>query len=446
MYTVRASDLYIGYRFKVLGAMKNGGVKQIPEERVNWSCLGTIQVEGGRVTYLGEKGDKLIAQVFNKKRELIATDCVYITDDDDQYEDWEYGVSGLKEKDDSKLRRIKDSANKDYFIDLSSGHILTDFDGIFDFVRCKDANENEFVKIPTLYRKSTDNELIISKYKKDKDFEVYPCFINPINGEIMEEIAIGCYKGSTKNGYFTSQPNLSREVKTFQGWYDCMENTNKYNLYFIKNEEINQLLRELFVVVFCSRSLDTIFKHFEGADPKTTTTGSTDMLTDNIFSYPKNCCGYNFLNKSFKFFGIEDPFDGGVEWIEGLENINELSSDEKATIFYYGTPYKKEEKREDEKNYIGINFNKANIKDFKKVKIKNKVLFIEKSGTQDVQSYYNNSVFYMGSMDGSCNIINGIPLYIQDSRRTGMWTKYAVAPTTEAYARLCYCEREVLKV
>lgn len=442
MYTVRADDLYIGYHFKVQAVMKDGSIKAIPPSNLTWHTCGTIQVFDGRVTYLGEKGDKVIAQVLNKKKQVIASDCIYITDEDDMYDDWEFGVAGLSMKDDRRIVRIKDSKNKDYMIDYVSGRIVTDFDGIIDFGRAKDAEGNEFIKIPTLYRKFNGDQLLISKYPKDEKYEVYPCFINPQNGKILEEIAIGAYKsGRSDQGQPLSMPTVPRVKQELASWKANAQGPNPYYTYFLRNEDVNQLLRDLFVVVFASRSFSTIIKDQTGPNPTAVNTGTTDHIVDLVFSYPKNCCGYDFQNRSFKLFGIEDPFNGGAEWIDGLQNVPELATKDSCCMVF---DYKNDDEELDVDNYVQFSCNQNNIKSLQKQEIKNKTYIIPQELTYVTQNYYDNSLFHMSSESGCRNIISTCPSFISDVRYTGLWSYFAVSEETQGYTRLCYYDGEVL--
>ena len=440
MYTVRENDLYIGYRFKVHAVLKDGSMKVIPPQNIMWATCGTIQVNGGVVTYLGEKGDKVIAKIINKRKEIVASDEIYITDENDLYDDWEFGISGLSKGDDSKLIRTRNAKTRDFVIDMASGRIATDFDGILDFGRVKDSEGNEFVKIPTLYRKFDGNELVISKYKKDKDYEVYPCFISPVDGRILEEIAIGCYKGSVdEKGHLISQSRKTR-VKGVLNELKCkIVPVNKYNYYFLRNEAVNQLLRDLFLVVFASRSFSSIFKNQSGVDPKKTPTGATDGHIDFIFTYPQNCCFYNFENRSFKFFGIEDPFDGGVEWIDDMFSVPELTTENSAC--YLINPQRNRGKEDEPEDFVKTEFNGGNIKALQMIKLKSGTYLMPISLTKKVDEYFSDSVFYMKDKSGNDHIINGISSYVDSDKKKGLWSYSSVTEDFEAYTRLCYSER-----
>ena len=376
-------------------------------------------------------------QILNKQHQVIASDCIYITDENDLYEDWEFGVKGLSSKDDKQIRRIKDAKNKDYLIDYVSGRIVTDFDGVLDFLRVKDSDGNEFVKIPTLYRKFDGDELVISKYKKDDDYQVYPCFINPQNGKILEEIAIGAYKsGINTAGMIISQPEQVRKTQKLEYWKDHASGPNPYHHYFLRNEDVNQLLRDLFVVVFASRSLSNITKDYVGTHPVNTQTGTTDYITDLIFSYPKNCCGYNFSKMSFKLFGIEDPFNGGSEWIDGLHCVPELTTPETACM-YVGDSL-------EENNCVRFEFNQQNVKQLSAQTIENKLYVFPSELTRKTVGYFDNSVFNMISDSQYSNVLNNVSLFTRDTRFTGLWTYFGASEEEEAYSRLCYYEEDVV--
>ena len=440
MYTVRENDLYIGYRFKVHAVLKDGSMKLIPPENILWQTCGTIQVKDGVVTYLGDKGDRVIAKIINKSHQIVASDDIYISDDNDNFDDWEFGITGLDNPDDSKLRRVKDSKNRDYLINMATGQIVTDFDGIIDFLRVKDLYDNEFVKIPTLYRKFDGKTLLISKYKKDEDYEVYPCFINPCDGKILEEIAIGCYKASVnEKGHLISRSKSKRIKDTLDSFKNKIYPFNKYNYYFLRNEGINQLLRDLFVVIFASRSLSNIFKNQSGVDPLTEETGISDNRTDLMFSYPLNCCSYDYEKKSFKFYGIEDPFDGGVEWIDDMYAVPELSN--KDSSCYLINPLRNKGEEDNPNDFVQNDFNSKNIKQLKEVKLRGGTYLLPSELTRSVDTYYNNSIFNINFENQERNMINGIPSYIDKDKTTGLWTYFSVKEDEKAYTRLCFCER-----
>lgn len=439
MYTVRENDLYVGYRFKVNAIMKDGTTKLIPPQNILWQTCGTVQVKDGVVTYPGYKGDRVIAKIINKKHQIIASDDIYISDDDDNYDDWEFGITGLDDPDDDKLQRIKDSKNRDYVINMATGQIVTDFDGIIDFLRVKDAYDNEFVKIPTLYRKFDGKTLLISKYKKDDEYEVYPCFINPANGKILEEVAIGCYKaGLDENDRLLSKTGTTRIRGTLDSLKEKIFPFNQYNYYFLKNEGINQLLRDLFVVIFASRSLSNITKNQSGVDPRSEQTGITNSMIDLIFSYPQNCCYYNYEKRSFKFYGIEDPFDGGVEWISDMYCVPELSGEDHGCFLI--NPLRDREKEDAPEDFVKTDCNGQNVKQLKKIKLRSGSYLFPCELTRKIDTYYSNSVFNMAYEGQKYNVINGIPTYIKTSRKTGFWSYFAVNEETEAYTRLCYCD------
>ena len=440
MYTVRENDLYIGYRFKVHAILKDGSMKLIPPENILWQTCGTIQVKDGVVTYPGDKGDRVIAKIINKKHQIIASDDIYISDENDNFDDWEFGITGLDNPDDSKLRRVKDSKNRDYVINMATGQIVTDFDGVIDFLRVKDLYDNEFVKIPTLYRKFDGKTLLISKYKKDKDYKVYPCFISPQDGGILEEIAIGCYKASIdKDGHLISRSKTKRIKGTLDSLKEKIYPFNKYNYYFLRNEGVNQLLRDLFVIIFASRSLSNIFKNQSCVNPLNTETGISDLMTDLMFSYPLNCCYYNYEKKSFKFYGIEDPFDGGIEWIDNMYAVPELSNENSAC--YLINPLRDKDEENKPEDFVQTNFNSKNIKQLEKVELRSGVYLLPSELTRSVEKYYSNSIFNIDFEHQGRNIISGIPSYIDKPKKTGLWTYFSVGGDEEAYTRLCYCER-----
>ena len=75
---VQLEDLYIGYRFTLKAILKNGTITDVPNQYIRWETKGSIKVENGIVTALGQKGDVVIATVISKTGRIVGKDEIYI--------------------------------------------------------------------------------------------------------------------------------------------------------------------------------------------------------------------------------------------------------------------------------------------------------------------------------------------------------------------------------
>lgn len=425
--TVRACDLYKGYEFKICAVLKDGEVRRLPSDKLKWQSCGKLQVENGQVVSLGDKYDKVVAQVINRNQQIVASDYVILTDENGAFDNWIMGISGLDQSDDRNLKRTHDAKDRDYYIDYGAGRIATDFDGVFDFPRFVDGSGNHFVVIPTLFWKYKDGELCITPQKGLPDFQPYACFVNPHTGHILDRIAIGCYKSDIG---LDSKPNQYKMALTLQQWRNKIDLYNVNQCYFIRNEYVNQLLRDLFVITFASRSLTYVFKQDIESDAINTKTGSTDSIQDTIFSNPLNCCGYNQQTKTFKLFGIEDAFDGGAEWIEGLSwdaSTQTLSYRHNFTDNLHTI------------TNVPIMCNRQNVQSLHIVENGDITLLCPKSGTLAFTGWYDNSLILLGDEAG----VTTSPTKNCGAQRFGILSYFSANPQADsAYARLCCFERE----
>ena len=428
MLLVRACDLYLGYEFKICAVLKNGETKCLPPDKLKWQSCGKLQVRDGKVISVGDKYDKVVAHVIDRHQKIVASDHIILADENGSVDNWIIGVSGLDQPDDRKLVRTHDAKDKEYFIDYDNGRIATDLDGILDFQRFIDANGNHFVVIPTLYWRYKDGELCITQRSDLPDFHPYACFVSPYTGQVLNKIAIGCYKSGA---VLSSKSGVYRHPSSLNQWIAKLDLYDTNQCYFLRNEYINQLLRDLFVITFASRSLTNVLKQDIGLDPINTHTGATDHIQDLLFSNPLNCCGYDAKTKSFKFFGIEDAFDGGAEWIDGLSFNRDVQ-----TISY----------KYDSANAIKADgqfklaFNDQNVQSLQTIGDENITLTVPEIGTQLYTRWWDNSLIHLS--DKGTAIANS-PISFSNRQRFGLLSYFSANPETDsAYTRLCCFERE----
>ena len=233
---------------------------------------------------------------------------------------WIFGVEGLNDST-PQLTRTDDAVGKtwSYVGDEFGSAIQTDFDEIFNFERVTDADGNEFVRIPKMYRKFTGGDTLqMANYKAD-GFECYPIFKNEA-GEEMDYYDHGCYKGSVSDGKLQSKSGVRFTGAAPIRLFEHYATKNSATGYRYQQNDIHALtlIWDLFQIVFATRNTEDVMGQSWKECYGTIYCGDTDTITNDNLPNPKSICGKKTGLGGFKFFGMEDIMGYAKECIDGI--------------------------------------------------------------------------------------------------------------------------------
>lgn len=247
-----------------------------------------------------------------------------------------YGVSGL-DLSTQTLTRTDSNEGKTYLINSSTGVITTDFDDVFveqyvgdDLQQLSydssnnywvDENNaqytgNVFRKINKFYKQISVNT---NGYRTGFRIAIAnecptgfycPAYFTNEDGSEMDYHLIGVYKNNHSNSKLRSISGVTPNYTTGTNYQNYGKNaSNTVINCFAKDWRSDQLICDLFMIIFATRNTQSIWTNWRTYQQVTGSANNIRALSQN---------GFNTSTYAPLFLGIEDIIGNGFEYISGI--------------------------------------------------------------------------------------------------------------------------------